>query len=129
MEIGPGPFGGLRQFGTETECEIAVGQWKSDQDPSGDCDILLVTGPRMDEQLRVEIGPGPFGGLRQGHFTCTTWLQVVLVEIGPGPFGGLRLLRLNCNPRPSALFVEIGPGPFGGLRQIGTRCTLERCRI
>ncbi len=40
VEIGPGPFGGLRQ-GSRGRTREFVFAWKSDQDPSGDCDILM----------------------------------------------------------------------------------------
>ncbi len=42
MEIGPGPFGGLRQA-VRDEGEIGTDEvWKSDQDPSGDCDRITL---------------------------------------------------------------------------------------
>ena len=93
----------------------------------------------------VEIGRGPFGGLRHCQHECVSQIRIelrgnrtwtlrgietlhstpptqgggLLVEIGRGPFGGLRL-----NTATSLLedkrAVEIGRGPFGGLRLRGS---------
>ena len=60
----------------------------------------------------MEIGSGPFGGLRHRELDSRSFFGVGVVEIGSGPFGGLR-----HHDNGESDEVEIGSGPFGGLRQ------------
>ena len=92
----------------------------------------------------MEIGRGPFGGLRDMPASNFLRTAATHVEIGRGPFGGLRRLHPSGwaeiwpqsgnrtwtlrgieTPRPVGRVlrvlrfvfqVEIGRGPFGGLR-------------
>ena len=66
VEIGSGPYGGLRhRHSTDPAAGLLGSGWKSAVDPTGDCDIRLP--PRRSGN--VEIGSGPYGGLRQIGFT------------------------------------------------------------
>ena len=78
VEIGSGPFGGLRRHGLEFLGKGGgVGGWKSAVDPSGDCDISV--GPfhlADDEVWKPAVDPS--GELVQGqlgsHTIISWWL-------------------------------------------------------
>ena len=104
MEIGRGPFGGLR------------------------LDV-----PPINEVFShaVEFGRGPFGGLRHLASRLVDDGRRGWVEIGRGPLyigsmrrdnqsSGDRDTDLSDSSRPTSdsSVVEIGSGPFGGLRQV-----------